>query len=86
MKRNRSIASLLLAGLLFVPAFALAHETPQEPRIKVAAVGTASPTDDRKTAASETAETRTHPSVHTNLADCSYTPDETFAVTDAICH
>ncbi|UFS62671.1 hypothetical protein LOH54_00725 [Sulfurimonas sp. HSL-3221] len=84
MKRNRSIASLLLAGLLFVPAFALAHETPQEPRIKVAA--TASPTSDGKAAISETAEPRTAPSVRSDLADCSYTPDETFAVTDAICH
>ncbi|MHC3993395.1 hypothetical protein ACXWTF_01050 [Thiomicrolovo sp. ZZH C-3] len=86
MTRTHSIASLLLGGLLFVPAYALANDTPQEPRIKIAAVVTASPTDNSKAAAGKTTEPRTAPSVRSNLADCSYTPDETFAVTDAICH
>jgi len=86
MKRHRLMAGMLLGVVLLAPQQGLA-ETSEEPLGEAVAVAsTPSTNSDHKDTTHESVETHTAPYTQRNLADCSYTPDETFAVTDGICH
>jgi len=94
MKRNHLIGSMLLAfGVLAIPVQILADESTPLNYTNESALALASVHryDNRYKSAETVSEVDTvekdgSSASKANPADCSFTPDETFAVTDAICH